>query len=1130
VLVYPEDGRSRHVTSVTVEASDVSGVDSLYFRMHQPFYHVGGNRERDERDGFDVEGAASIRVNGGAWVDIRDRNVDCAYPEDQYWCVGGTMSTIRFTMPAGASGALVNGANTIDFRFNGTDGIRAGYRVLGIGLMTGADPVAHDFDAYDGDYNGDGVADGAIDGTSFVLEDPSTWRAPDGGDAADGRALWTERNALVDGDGTPITASCADCHFQGGEDLKYFNFSNRSIVSRARFHGLTQAQGKDLAAYIRSLSLETESGRTYEAPGTPWDPPFQPGPRMLGSDRHPDKGPAAYWMAGAGLEWVLEGEREAPGTERDMLAHIFPEDGDPARGVDYIESGPYAGDLNWRRIHADSTLNMRAIPITTQFPDWNAWLPDLHPLDFEPNLASTAEWDYITNEFPAAFESGNVFDVFRAVSRARQRMQRFGWPKGISAAGMIGSPTDNEVALARLSSQQFRTKILLDEAFTHHRFDDAGRENCGTKGVEWNSWCEERSVPGGTVTVFRIGPHVNGTFEGNPEYGYGDRERSAEMTHLWYHLGLVMDPAAQYLNTIDWNYQNAFIDNEHHPLRSLTNYALQVQIFSNGLGNAPEGTFRLNQSWSYGGVKFNRLFGAALDRPTWGALDRATTGKVLEALMRSWWQHTGSYDPASFPRDPANEVRTFDNESYGPRPGEYSPQFEYRSHYYDAWRKMADYHGDEMGGVLDSLTAWGGTMWPLGNDPGYMSQFGNYPLWKDIVSYSAPTSGSQAISLQAGWNLVSSHYQPPNTDFGSVVAGLDNLVIAKSESGNTYIPAEGIDDIETWKADEAYQIYVGTAQTLRVGGSPLDRTASIQLEAGWNLVPYYPTDRLDVATAFGDLGSALVMVKDYAGNTYLPAFGIDEIGTLEPGSGYKVYVAARTSFSYPAASSTTSSSPPPATRSGPAAASASAGSGRPAGLGASATLVVRLPDAASGAEVTAATAAGERLDRGTVDDGTATLALPEDAALTPSVDEGASPGDRIRLRYETEDGTRRRLDVQRVRNGFTDAPVDGLSYRSRAFYVVDAEAPAPLRYRLLGNTPNPARRQTVIEYTLPEAASVTLEVYNVLGQQVATLVRERQEAGTHRARADLSRLGSGVYVYRLEAGGFSASRKMTVVQ
>ena len=86
-------------------------------------------------------------------------------------------------------------------------------------------------------------------------------------------------------------------------------------------------------------------------------------------------------------------------------------------------------------------------------------------------------------------------------------------------------------------------------------------------------------------------------------------------------------------------------------------------------------------------------------------------------------------------------------------------------------------------------------------------------------------------------------------------------------------------------------------------------------------------------------------------------------------------------------------------------------------------------------------------------------------------------------------------------------------------------------FRLNQNYPNPFNPSTTISFNLPNAADVTLTVYNVLGQRVATLLNNKKyTSGSHTLNFDATNLASGVYIYRLEAGSFTSLKRMTLIK
>jgi hypothetical protein len=306
-------GPPGYTTTETFDVADPTGITALYIQGNRLAYsdNLSGN----------TAAKASVRLNGGAWIDLTNQTATVSQPESSYGGIGGGFHTVRLTVPISG---VQQGSNTLDFRFNGTDGITSGYRILAFNLVRNGTPALPD--------------------STFGQDDPATWTAPNPGGVANGKMLWSAEDTLQTAAGAPIHASCGDCHSADGRDLKYFNYSNWSIIQRSIFHHLTGSQGADIASYIRSLTTPAP------AAARPWNPPYQPGPGL-------DSRPVTEWAAGAGLGAVLS-------SDSQMVSYMLP-----------------AGQT-WAQIaNTKATLDAREIPIAIELPDWNNWLPLVHPLD-----------------------------------------------------------------------------------------------------------------------------------------------------------------------------------------------------------------------------------------------------------------------------------------------------------------------------------------------------------------------------------------------------------------------------------------------------------------------------------------------------------------------------------------------------------------------------------------------------------------------------------------------------------------------------------------------------------------------------------------------------------------------------
>jgi len=96
--------------------------------------------------------------------------------------------------------------------------------------------------------------------------------------------------------------------------------------------------------------------------------------------------------------------------------------------------------------------------------------------------------------------------------------------------------------------------------------------------------------------------------------------------------------------------------------------------------------------------------------------------------------------------------------------------------------------------------------------------------------------------------------------------------------------------------------------------------------------------------------------------------------------------------------------------------------------------------------------------------------------------------------------------------------------------VIEIDIGTPLDYELNQNYPNPFNPSTTIMFSIPEKGNVKLMVYNILGEEVVTLLDEIKEAGIHTINFNAAELRSGIYFYKLESGDFLMVKKMNLVK
>ncbi len=114
--------------------------------------------------------------------------------------------------------------------------------------------------------------------------------------------------------------------------------------------------------------------------------------------------------------------------------------------------------------------------------------------------------------------------------------------------------------------------------------------------------------------------------------------------------------------------------------------------------------------------------------------------------------------------------------------------------------------------------------------------------------------------------------------------------------------------------------------------------------------------------------------------------------------------------------------------------------------------------------------------------------------------------------------------------GTDGLPLGDLNWFPNISGVKQISNTTPTKFQLAQNYPNPFNPTTIIKYELPKSGLVSLSIYNILGQKVATLFNGFQKSGVYKVNFDASKLASGVYLYRLEANGLTLTKKMVLLK
>jgi hypothetical protein len=163
-----------------------------------------------------------------------------------------------------------------------------------------------------------------------------------------------------------------------------------------------------------------------------------------------------------------------------------------------------------------------------------------------------------------------------------------------------------------------------------------------------------------------------------------------------------------------------------------------------------------------------------------------------------------------------------------------------------------------------------------------------------VIKYlPKPEEDSLIISLNRGWNLISSYVIPYDTSIESVFDGVEEDIATVKDSYYFYIPKFSLKTFNSWDYKKVYKVFAINDTEFQISGFYFPNTSyTINLTEGWNFLPYLYKNAIEANEFFEVLtnNEILIIAKDDEGNLFIPSLNINNLGDLQPGEGYYIYV------------------------------------------------------------------------------------------------------------------------------------------------------------------------------------------------------------------------------------------------
>ncbi|NQU04583.1 MAG: T9SS type A sorting domain-containing protein, partial [Calditrichaeota bacterium] len=415
----------------------------------------------------------------------------------------------------------------------------------------------------------------------------------------------------------------------------------------------------------------------------------------------------------------------------------------------------------------------------------------------------------------------------------------------------------------------------------------------------------------------------------------------------------------------------------------------------------------------------------------------------------------------------------------------------------------------------------------------------------------------QIVHFNDGWNLVSLNIIPvpefwidddgPDTELMCTYGFWDDeeeawsLEQMKDEHGEFCAPDWGFWGIFYWLPFEGYQLKVVGDRDVTWMGSPIDAQADLAgLGAGWNMMAYYPNYVLpcefiddnheDNFYVLGEIIDRVVIAKDGNADFCMPAWDYSGMADWTGGQGYQINLSEDIEvFNYPLELVEQAAMPGRKVKSlGESHWARLTSTGENMSVLVNSVLGISIDE---GDQIASFNLNGDLVGTGMFTNGKCGIGVWGDDIRTDQTDGMLEAEEFVLKLWDADRQLVVDLSVGVVQVGVVNAE-GGLEYKRDGILVLDVKVDEamPTEFSLGQNYPNPFNSTTRMAYEVPELSNVSIQVFDLTGRHVTTLVSEEHHAGRYTAVWEARDITSGIYIVRMKAANFTSVRKVMLVK